>query len=125
MQRRTTPAWPLIKAFSLALLTTCLAAPRVVAQDPTLVDEELAVRTVVSGLEGPISMAFIGDDDFLVLEKGTGQVKWFSGDVLQGVVLDLAVNSDSERGLLGIALHPDFPINNGVYLFFTCRSSIE
>jgi aldose sugar dehydrogenase len=38
-------------------------------------------------------------------------------------VLDLSVNSNSERGLLGIALHPDFPANRGVYLYWTCRST--
>jgi aldose sugar dehydrogenase len=39
--------------------------------------------------------------------------------LVQGAVLDLAVNFGSERGLLGIALHPDFPDNPGVYLYWT------
>jgi aldose sugar dehydrogenase len=39
------------------------------------------------------------------------------------VVLDLSVNFASERGLLGIALHPRFPENPGVYLFWSCRST--
>jgi glucose/arabinose dehydrogenase len=39
--------------------------------------------------------------------------------VIQGTVLDLAVNFASERGLLGIALHPAFPTNPGVYLYWT------
>ena len=34
-------------------------------------------------------------------------------------MLDLAVNISSERGLLGIALHPSFPTNPGVYLYWT------
>jgi glucose/arabinose dehydrogenase len=37
-------------------------------------------------------------------------------------VLDLPVNYASERGLLGIALHPDFATNGYVYLYYT-RSS--
>jgi aldose sugar dehydrogenase len=37
--------------------------------------------------------------------------------------LDLAVNSGSERGLLGIALHPRFPRNPGVYLYWTESST--
>src|SRR4051812_14254460 len=41
---------------------------------------------------------------------------------VQSTVLDLAVNSASERGLLGIALHPDFPGNPGVYLYWTCQA---
>jgi len=38
---------------------------------------------------------------------------------VQGAVLDLAVNSASERGLLGIALHPSFASNGFVYLFWS------
>jgi glucose/arabinose dehydrogenase len=34
-------------------------------------------------------------------------------------VLDLAVNSGSERGLLGITLHPNFPAAPHVYLYWT------
>jgi glucose/arabinose dehydrogenase len=55
----------------------------------------------------------------LVLEKATGRVQRVTGGVVQSTVLDLAVNAASERGLLGIALHPDFPTNPGVYLFWT------
>jgi glucose/arabinose dehydrogenase len=90
---------------------------------PSLADPALDVRTVVSGLDQPIHMAFLGDDDFLVLEKATGRVKRVTGGAVQSVVLDLAVNSGSERGLLSIALHPDFPANPGVYLYWT-ESSI-
>ena len=89
---------------------------------PEMLHPNLAVRPVVSGLVTPTTLAFLGPDDFLVLEKNTGQVKRIVNGALHSVVLDLAVNSGSERGLLGIALHPDFPDNAGVYLFWTCRS---
>ena len=39
--------------------------------------------------------------------------------VIQSTVLNLAVNFGSERGLLGIALHPDFATNGYVYLYWT------
>jgi len=65
-------------------------------------------------------MAFIGPDDFLLLEKNTGQVKRVVNGAVQGTVLDLGVNFASERGLLGMALHPNFPTNPGVYLFWSC-----
>ncbi len=55
----------------------------------------------------------------LVLEKNTGQVQRVVNGAVQATVLDLAVNFGSERGLLGIALHPDFPANPGVYLYWT------
>ena len=90
---------------------------------PTMLDPSLTVRTVVSGLTTPTSIAFLGPSDLLVLEKNTGKVLRVTGGVVQGVVLDLSVNFASERGLLGIALHPDFPANPGVYLYWSCRST--
>jgi uncharacterized repeat protein (TIGR01451 family) len=90
-------------------------------QAPCMLDPNLGVNTVVSGLAEPTGVVFLGPDDFLVTEKSTGKVKRITGGVLQGVVLDLAVNSASERGLLGIALHPNFASNGFVYLYWTCR----
>lgn len=87
--------------------------------NPAVVDPNLQVRTVVSNLTTPISLAFIGSNDFLILEKNTGHVKRVINGVVSGTVLDLAVNFASERGLLGIALHPNFPANPSVYLFWT------
>ena len=84
-----------------------------------MVDPDLAVRTAVSGLSQPISMAFIGKREMLVLEKASGQVKRVVDGEVRDVVLDLAVNSASERGLLGIALHPRFRQNGWVYLFWS------
>ncbi|MDZ4803942.1 MAG: PQQ-dependent sugar dehydrogenase [Candidatus Eisenbacteria bacterium] len=83
-----------------------------------MLDKHLAVRTAVDGLVTPISMAFIDTDDMLVLEKNTGKVQRVTGGILS-TVLDLAVNFGSERGLLGIALHPDFENNPAVFLFWT------
>jgi glucose/arabinose dehydrogenase len=108
--------------FLPAGLAVLLSSSDIRAQAPTVEDPNLAVRTVVSGLTTPTTMAFIGSNDILVLEKSTGQVKRVVNGVVQSVVLDLAVNNFSERGLLGIALHPKFPKDRGVYLYWTCRS---
>src|SRR5262245_24172756 len=77
-----------------------------------MLDPNLQVTPVVTGLTTPTTMAFLGDDDFLILEKNTGQVKRVVSGSVQGTVLDLAVNFASERGLLGIALDPNFATNN-------------
>ena len=116
---------PVLLAAALAgLLTFGSAASPVAAQSGAeVLDANLDVRPVVEGLVTPISMAFLGPNDFLVLEKNTGQVKRVVNGAVQGVVLDLSVNNASERGLLGIALHPAFPTNPGVYLYWTCRST--
>src|SRR5687768_3812193 len=94
------------------------------AQEPRMVVRGLSVRPVAGGFVTPISIAFIGRNDFLLLEKNTGRVKRVVNGVVQSTVLDLAVNNASERGLLGIALHPNFPSNPGVYLFWSCRASV-
>jgi aldose sugar dehydrogenase len=86
---------------------------------PSMVDTRLGVRTVAGGLVTPTSIAFIGRNDILAIEKNTGRVQRIVNGDLQGTVLDLAVNFGSERGLLGIALHPGFPTNPGVYLYWT------
>ena len=90
---------------------------------PRVVDRNLAVRTVVTGLDTPTSMAFLGAGDFLVLEKSTGKVKRVTSGAGSSTVLDLPVNFASERGLLGIALHPRFPADPGVYLYWTESST--
>jgi len=109
----------------LSLLLVGNVSTRVGAQSdaPEMLVSDLAVRPVVANLITPISMAFIGTNDFLLLEKNTGRVKRVTGGAVQGTVLDLGVNFASERGLLGIATHPNFPSNPGVYLFWTCRST--
>lgn len=113
------------RALAAALfLSFAVAGPPagVAAQEgPTLVDRNLRISTIASGIALPTSMAFLGPDDLLVLEKDTGRVLRIH-DGVTSTVLDLSVNNFSERGLLGIALHPDFPDDPGVYLFWTCRA---
>ena len=115
----------LLACFLLAII--CFGADlRLTAQEsgPSMLDRNLAVRVVTENLDLPTTLAFLGRNDLLVLEKNTGKVlRVIDGAVQNPPVLDLAVNSASERGLLGIALHPDFPTNPAVYLYWTCRST--
>jgi aldose sugar dehydrogenase len=104
---------------ALAVAVPLALAPAAGAQAPEVVDPGLAVTEAATGLNQPISVAFLGRDDMLVLEKASGQVKRVVKGQVRDVVLDLAVNSASERGLLGIALHPKFRSNGWVYLFWS------
>jgi aldose sugar dehydrogenase len=106
---------------AMLLLMSGTATPFASAQSagPTMLHPRLDVRTVTSGLVTPTTMAFIDEDEFLILEKNTGRVQRVVEGMVQGTALDLAVNFGSERGLLGIALHPDFPDDPGVYLYWT------
>ena len=107
---------------SILLLMSFTATPFVAAQSPTptMLDPQLNVRTVVSGLTTPTTMAFLSANEFLVLEKNTGKVQYILDGALHHTALDLAVNTNSERGLLGIALDPDFDSNGAVYLYWSC-----
>ncbi len=94
-----------------------------------VVDPKLGVETVVAPgeLNQPIGMAFLRPDAFFVIEKSTGKVRHVQlntdGTHTISDVLDLPVNSSSERGLLSIALHPGFKRNGWVYLYWTESST--
>ena len=108
----------------LLILSCCLAFDARALAAPSLTDPALRVEAVVSGLALPTTMAFIGDNDILVLQKNDGKVRRVVDGVLQETeVLDLAVDSASEHGLLGIALHPDFADNGFLYLYYTASST--
>ena len=106
----------------LVPLLLCCLATAVSAQ--TVADPALRVTEVVAGLSQPTAMAFIGPSDILVLQKADGRVRRVINGALQpGEILDVAVHSSSERGLLGIAVHPDFPTAPFVYLYYTESST--
>jgi glucose/arabinose dehydrogenase len=108
----------------LTLIIVSSSSYGVVAQaaGPVMVDTRLAVRTVVSGLALPTTMAFLSTNEFFVLEKGTGKVQYVVNGAFHHTALDLAVNNASERGLLGIALDPNFASNHLVYLYWSCTA---
>jgi aldose sugar dehydrogenase len=83
---------------------------------PVINDPSLMAEIVVEELSSPTSMAFMDTNNILVLEK-TGSVRLISNGILQEQpVLNVPVNSQSERGLLGIATLED---DNNVFLYFT------
>jgi glucose/arabinose dehydrogenase len=70
-----------------------------------LLSKDLSLEVVFDSLEFPSSMAFLGEDDILVLEKNKGTVlRIINGTMLEKPLLDVNVATESERGLLGIAI---------------------
>jgi aldose sugar dehydrogenase len=68
-------------------------------------DSNLKVETIVTGLEEPTSMAFLGPDDMLILEKNKGTVQRIvNGEMADVPVLDVSVANKIERGMLGISV---------------------
>lgn len=116
IQHRLTGRRGVILPVLLAGLAAAASADAQVMTDPNL-----NVITVVqsgAGLDQPTTMAFLALGDFLVLEKVTGRVRRVLNDALQpGFALDVHVNSDSERGMLGIAIAQGSPVR--VFLYYT------
>src|ERR687892_500761 len=73
--------------------------------NPSIADPNLKVELVVGGLELPTTMAFLGPNDFIVLQKDTGTVlRVTNGIVLNKPLLDINVANSVERGMLGVAI---------------------
>ena len=87
----------------------------------TFKDPNLKAEAVYSGLEFPTSMAFLGANDILVLEKDSGTVhRILNGKLLPQPLLDVPVANKAERGMLGIAVAKhDAPGSTYVFLYYT------
>ncbi|HJU59049.1 MAG TPA: hypothetical protein VJ583_04825, partial [Nitrososphaeraceae archaeon] len=73
--------------------------------EPSVYDKNLQITQLTEELNFPTGIDFLAEDDILVIEKNTGLVKRIlDGKVLNEPVLDVNVASESERGLLGIAI---------------------
>jgi glucose/arabinose dehydrogenase len=71
---------------------------------PTINDPALKVDIIFKGLNFPTSMAFLGVNDILVLEKNNGTVQRIvNGKVMAEPLINVAVANKGERGMLGIA----------------------
>src|SRR5215208_5154396 len=69
-----------------------------------LYDPKLKIELVTSGLDFPTTMAFLGLDDFLILEKAGTVKRVTNGIILDKPLLQVDVSVKDERGLLGIAI---------------------
>jgi glucose/arabinose dehydrogenase len=88
---------------------------------PTIKDPDLKIELVSRGLHRPTSMAFLGPDDILVLEKDNGTVRRIvNGNVLAEPLLDVPVAINAERGMLGVAAARDETTKTiHVFLYYT------
>lgn len=82
---------------------------------------EAEPQPFLEGLAFPTNMAFLPDGTLLFTEKETGNVRVVTpgGELLERPFITLPVIPDAERGLLGIAVHPDFEREPWVYLYFS------
>lgn len=84
---------------------------------------------VASGLNSPVFVtARPGDTSRLMIVEQGGRIKLVKNGILQGTpFLDISgvVKSGSERGLLGLAFHPEYQTNGFFYVNYTRSSPVN
>jgi glucose/arabinose dehydrogenase len=83
----------------------------------------LALEEVASGLSSPINITAATDGWLLVNERGGRLVAIHSETGASEVSLDISdrVLGEGERGLLGLALHPDWPDDPRAFVHYSAR----
>jgi glucose/arabinose dehydrogenase len=78
------------------------------------------IEPITANLDLPVGFQFVPDGRIFILEKA-GRVKvWKNGQLYAQPMLDIRdeVNDFVDRGLLGIAIDPDFMRNGYIYLLY-------
>ncbi len=108
-------------ALLLALVAaTAIAAPAAATAVPSGFADAL-----VASVPAPTAVAFVAPTRMLVASQG-GQLRVIqNGQLLGQPALDLTIGdrvcTNSERGLLGVAVDPNFASNHAIYLYYTYK----
>jgi glucose/arabinose dehydrogenase len=76
-------------------------------------------ETQINGLANPTAMEIAPDGRIFVCQQGGSLRVIKNGVLLSTPFLTLSVDSNGERGLLGIAFDPNFANNNFLYVYYT------
>jgi glucose/arabinose dehydrogenase len=77
-------------------------------------------ETFLAGAAFPVAMAFAPDGRLFFNELQTGRVRIVqSGQLLAQPFATIAVQTTGERGLLGLAIDPNFAANRFVYVYYS------
>jgi glucose/arabinose dehydrogenase len=109
--------WVLAAATTVAVLAASAAPAGAVTLPASFTDE------VVATVPAPTALAFTPDGRMLIATQ-PGQLRVVSGGALLGSsALDLStvICTESERGLLGVAVDPQFAVNRFIYVYYTFK----
>jgi glucose/arabinose dehydrogenase len=122
-----------IMAWGLIVMLLVSLVPVAFAQDDTQGDTPaVGLELVVDGLTAPLGLMPAGDDSgrhFIFEQVGQIWVLDENGDLLDTPFLDLTdrmveLNADyDERGLLGLAFHPDYAGNGRFFVYYSAPLS--
>lgn len=110
--------WTLLLAAVGALAPGCISSSSL--PPPVKVNARTSAQYVAKDIGRPGAIAAADDGRVFFTEKDTGVVRIIvDGELRAEPFAQVPVNNAGERGLLGIALHPDFARNARVYVFYT------
>ena len=90
------------------------------------VPDDFRLETVSSLENNMVGFDLLPDGRALVIGYQTGEVKLVVDGAIKSTVVKISdVKFSSEQGLLGIAVDPDFPDSNYVYLFHSLKDSVN
>lgn len=110
----------ILRIFLLLVVVTLLSYLETHAQ---VYPAGFAQMLVSNGLANPTAMTFAPDGRIFVAEQA-GRLRVIKNNtLLPAPFIQLNVSASGERGLIGIALDPDFSANNHIYLYYTVPGS--
>ncbi|MGK7389185.1 MAG: PQQ-dependent sugar dehydrogenase [Candidatus Cyclobacteriaceae bacterium M2_1C_046] len=77
------------------------------------------IETLIAQNLDPVSMAIAPDGRIFIAEKNGTILIVRDDKLLEDPFLTLEVDNYNERGIAGIAFHPDFELNNLFYVYYT------
>ena len=87
------------------------------------VGQDLNLDLMLSNLSAPVGGAFLPDGRLLLVEQFSGNVLMWDGQNAPSVVGNVDVQTGNERGLLGIAVDPEFATSSRVYFYYSTGNS--
>lgn len=100
----------------LSLLAPCIG------RAATTLPPRFSEKQIAQGFANPTAMAFAPDGRLFVCEQG-GRLRVIKNQHLNSTpFVTLTVNSQGERGLLGVTFDPNFISNGYVYVYYTATT---
>ena len=113
-----------MKPVDSAIMAAAVALVSLVAATPSVAGSpEIELQLLVSGLDQPVVMTHANDGSgrlFIVEQDGAIRI-WDGSQLLATPFLDIdpQVTSGGERGLLGLAFHPDYANNGWFFVYYS------
>lgn len=80
---------------------------------------DLSLELVLSNLSAPTGGAFLPDGRLLIIEQFSGRVQLWDGQSAPRTVGTVEVQTGNERGLLGVAVDPEFETSRRIYFYYS------